>query len=150
MRQTRSLRVNAPVTRVWELIDDSEKLPLWMPNIVSTRYPDGKPEGNPIGTRFIQELKEGQTTSSYEGEVTEYQPGRLLGVMLRPQAFVMHVVYHVEGDEDWTRLDYGCVVEPTTWKGRFVLIVGKRMLKAILDQQLALLKHVAETGTPAI
>ena len=57
------------------------------------------------------------TVSTYEGEVTEYQPGKLLGVLLRPQAFAIHVVYHVEGDEDWTRLDYGCDVKPTTWRG---------------------------------
>lgn len=144
MRQTRSIRVNAPPHKVWELIDDDSKLPLWMPHIVSTRYPDGKPKGNPIGARFIQEMREGDGVSSYEGEVTEYQPGTLLGVLLRPKAFAIHAVYHVSGDEDWTRLDYGCDVKPRHWRGWLMLALSKRMLNRILDQQLARLKLVAE------
>ncbi len=150
MRQTRRLRVNAPANKVWDLIDDDSKLPLWMPNIVSTCYPNGKPRDYLVGTRFIQEMNENGKISSYEGEVTEYQPGKLLGVLLLPEAFAIHVVYHVEGDEDWTVLDYGCDVKPKTWKGRFMLILGKKMLNGILDQQLARLKRVAETGKPAV
>ena len=134
MRQTRRLRVNAPVARVWELIDDDSKLPLWMPHIIATRYPQGKPKDNPVGTRFIQEMHDGDTTSTYEGEVTEYEAGTLLGVILRPQAFVMHVVYHVSGDDDWTVLEYGCDVHSTSWKGRLMLWLGRKTLNAILDQ----------------
>ena len=150
MRQTRSLRIMAPPERVWALIDDERKLPLWMPNVVSTRFPDGKPAGNPIGARFIQEMRVGDTLSSYEGEVTEYQPGKLLGVIMLPEAFAIHVVYHVEGDEDWTRLDYGCDMQPKTWKGRLMMYLGRKLMASILDQQLARLKLVAETGKPAV
>lgn len=150
MRQTRSLRVNAPAAKVWELIDDDRKLTLWMPHIVATRYPNGKPQVDRVGTRFVQEMTENGKISSYEGEVTEYEPGKLLGVLLRPEAFAMHVVYHVEGDEDWTRLDYGCDVKPTSWKGRLMLLVGKKMFNGILDQQLARLKRVAETGKASV
>lgn len=144
MRQTRRLRVNAPHHRVWELIDDDSKLSLWMPHIVSTRYPDGKPKGNPVGARFVQEMREGDKISTYAGEVTEYEPGKLLGVMLHPKAFAIHVVYHVSGDDDWTLLEYGCDVRATTWKGTMMLMLGKRLLSGILDQQLARLKLVAE------
>ena len=35
---------------------------------------------------IIQELREGDQVSAYEGEVTEYMPGKLLGTLLRPQA----------------------------------------------------------------
>ena len=144
MRQTRSLRINAPHQRVWELIADDAKLSSWMPNLVATRYPQGKPADNRIGTRFIQEMRQGDTIASYEGEVTEYQPGKLLGVLLRPEAFALHVDYHIEGDADWTRLNYGCDVKPTTWRGYLMVWYGKKMLNRILDQQLSLLKLVAE------
>ena len=78
MRQTRRLRIDAPVERVWELIDDDAKVSTWMPNIVATRYPGGKPKDNPVGARFIQEMRQGDRIDSYEGEVTEYERGRLL------------------------------------------------------------------------
>lgn len=144
MRQTRRLRINAPHHKVWELIDDDSKIPLWMPNIISTRYPQGKPRDNPVGTRFLQEMREGDKVSSYEGEVTEYEPGRLLGVVLEPKAFVIHVVYHVTGDEDWTLLEYGCDLRPTTWRGYLMVWYGRSILNRILDQQLARLRLVAE------
>lgn len=144
MRQTRSIRINAPPRKVWELISDDRKLPQWMPNVVRTTYPDGKPKGSQIGARFVQEMREGEAVSSYDGEITEYEEGRLLGKLLRPRAFAMHIVYHVEGDEDWTRLDYGCDVRPLTWRGYLMVWYGRRLLNGILDQQLARLKLVAE------
>ena len=150
MRQTRRLRVNAPPERVWELIDDDSKLSLWMPHIISTRYPDGIDKANPVGTRFVQEMKEGDKIASYEGEVTEYEAGKLLGVMLQPDAFAIHAVYHVTGDEDWSLLEYGCDVKPRSWKGWIMLALGKKLLNSILDQQLARLKIAAETGKPAV
>jgi hypothetical protein len=144
MRQTRSIRINAQPQSVWELISNDKKLPLWMPNIVSTKYPAGKPKGNPVGAKFVQEMRDGETVSAYEGEITEYQEGKLLAKLLRPQAFAMHMVYHIEGDDDWTRLDYGCDVRPTTWRGYLMVWYGRKLLNSILDQQLARLKLVAE------
>lgn len=148
MRQTRSIRINAPPPTVWELVADEDKLPLWMPNVVRTTYPKGKPKGNPIGAKFVQELRNGEATSSYEGEITEYQEGKLVAKLLRPEAFAMHIVYHVEGDEDWTRLDYGCDLRPNTWRGYLMTWYGRKLLNSILDQQLARLKLVAEGRYP--
>jgi hypothetical protein len=144
VRQVRRIRINAAPEKVWELIDDEAKIPSWMPHIVATRYPDGKRRDNPVGTRFVQEMREGDQIVSYDGEVTEYDRGRLLGVLLRPQAFAIHAVYHVSGDEDWTLLDYGCDVKPQTWRGYLMVWWGRRLLNSILDQQLARLKLVAE------
>ena len=147
MRQTRSIRINASPQKVWELIDDDDKVPKWMPHIVSTRYPEGRPMGDRKGARFVQEMRQGDVVSSYEGEITEYQQGKLLGVMTRPQAFAIHAVYHLSGDEDWTRLDYGCDVKPMTWRGYMMVWWARSVLNRILDQQLARLKWVAE-GKP--
>jgi hypothetical protein len=148
MRQTRRIRINAPVERVWNLIDDETKRPQWMPHVVATRFPDGKPKDNLKGTRFIQEMKEGEGVTAYEGEITEYQPGRMIAMMVRPQAFALHSVYHVEGDDDWTLLDYGCDVKPVTWRGYLMVWWGRQLLNSILDQQLGRLKRVAEGRQP--
>ncbi len=146
MRQTRSIRINAPPHAVWTLIDDETKRPLWMPHVVATRYPDGKPVGNRVGVRFIQEMRDanGEGVTGYEGQITEYKKGKLIAMMVRPEAFAIHSVYHLDGDEDWTRLDYGCDVKPTTWRGYLMVWWGRQLLNSILDQQLARLKQVAE------
>ena len=144
MRQTRRLRVNAPPQRVWELIDDDAKLSSWMPHIVATHYPDGRPATKAKGTRFRHEMTNGEQFVSYPGEITEYQPGTLLGMLLEPEALKMHAVYHVTGDDDWTMLEYGCDVRATSVRGWLLLWYGKKTLNRILDQQLALLRLVAE------
>lgn len=115
-----------------------------MPNVVATRYPAGRPRGNPIGTRFVQEMRDGEISSSFEGEITEYEEGRLIGKLMWPEAFAMHVVYHVVGDQDWTLLEFGCDVKPKTWRGYLMTWYSRRLLISILDQQLARLRLTAE------
>ncbi len=144
MRQTRRIRINAAQHRVWELLDDDSKLQSWMPHIVAVHYPDGRPKGDQVGARFVHEMRQGDQVSSYEGQITEYRQGELLAMMVRPQAFAMHAVYHLSGDDDWTLLEYGCDVKPTTWRGYLMVWYGRRLLNSILDQQLARLKLVAE------
>jgi hypothetical protein len=147
MRQLRRIRIKAPPDKVWELIADDSKLPQWMPHIVATRYPRGKPKGNPVGARFVQDMRQGDSLSSYEGEITEYQRGSLFGVLLQPEAFAIHVVYHVTGDEDWTLLEYGADIRPRTARGWLMVWWGRRALGTILDQQLARLRLVAEASS---
>lgn len=144
MRQTRRIRINAPTTRVWELVDDDDNISRWMPQVVRVTYPDGKPKVKAPGVKFAHELKMQAGQSSYQGEITEYRPGSLVGMLVEPQAFKMHVVYHVTGDEDWTLLEYGCDVRPANWRGWLILALSKKQLSRIIDQQLALLKLVAE------
>ena len=67
--------------------------------------------------------------------------------LMQPEAFAIHAVYHVSGDEDWTRLDFGCDVKPMTWRGYMMVWWMRKTLNRILDQQLARLKWVAE-GRP--
>ena len=74
--------IHATIARVWALLDDDEKLSLWMPQLVEINYPDGKNRDAPVGTRFTQKLKEGGRIREYQGEVTAYEAPYLLGVRL--------------------------------------------------------------------
>jgi uncharacterized protein YndB with AHSA1/START domain len=147
MQIERKLRISAPAERVWALIDDDRNHPKWMPNVIGTRYPDGRPRGDPVGTRFVQRMNENGKVSEYEGQVTAYEPGRMLAVRLTPEAFAITVCYVVDGDEDWTLLQYACQLRARSVKGWLMMHLGKRMLQSILEQQLVRLKIVAETGT---
>lgn len=146
MRIERKLRINAPVERVWTMIDDDRNHAKWMPNVIGIRYPDGRPQGDPVGTRFVQRMNENGKVSEYEGEVTAYEPGRMLAVRLLPEAFTITVCYVVDGDEDWTLLQYACQMRARSIKGWMMMRLGSKMLESILEQQLTRLKFVAETG----
>lgn len=54
MEIARTVNIGAPIERVWPLLDDDRNLQLWMPDVIETSYPHGKPEGDPVGTRFVQ------------------------------------------------------------------------------------------------
>ena len=151
MRLARQVLIDAPPARVWALIDDDRNLALWMPNLIGTRFPDGRPDAKAgasrVGTRFIQTLQvEGGGTSEYAGEVTEYKPGQMLGTRLTPQAFTVDVRYYVTADpeHDGTALVYTCRTRANTWYGWGMLMIGSKMLGPIADAQLAALRRAAE------
>lgn len=148
MRLARTVLIDAPTDRVWALLDDERNIPQWMPHVVGTRFPDGKPAGDPVGARFIQTLQENGRTSEYIGEVTAYKPGHMLGLRLIPQAFVVDVCYYVTSDAEraCTELVYTCETRANGWYGMVMLVLGRTMLANIADQQLARLKQVAEGG----
>ena len=41
--------IAAPVPVVWSFLDDDNKLPLWMPEVVDISYPDGQNRRGPSG-----------------------------------------------------------------------------------------------------
>ena len=151
MRLVRQILIDAPGPRVWALVDDERNLPLWMPLVLGTRHPDGSAGGKKVGARFIQTLQEhphetGGKTSEYAGEVTEYKPGQLIGMRLRPEAFTVDVRYYVARDPDYdcTRLVYTCDTRANSWYGWAMLMIGAKTLGRIADQQLAGIKRAAE------
>ena len=106
MNETYSQVIAAPVTRVWELIDNHENLRLWMDGLEDTTYPDGLDRSRPIGTRFVQRIREGGRVAEYQGVVTAYEHLRHLGIEIGNRAFTMDVDYRLTPVEQGTRLDY--------------------------------------------
>ena len=107
-----------------------------------------RPAGNKVGVCFIQTMQEEGHTSEYAGEVTAYKPGQMIGMRLVPQAFTIDVRYFVARDEDHdcTRLVYTCESKANSWYGWGMLMIGRKMLGRVADQQLASLRRAAEDG----
>jgi uncharacterized protein YndB with AHSA1/START domain len=149
MQIATTVEIGAPLDRVWPLINDDENLKLWMPDVVETTYPEGKPEGDPVGTRFLQRIREGGRISTYQGEVTAYEPGRLLGIRLGDaRHFVTDVTYRLSEEGPETRLDYACRVTLLSWIARVMIPIGAPMMRRIVKRHMANLQRVAEEGAP--
>lgn len=149
MQIAQTLEIAAPRDRVWPLLDDDENLKLWMPDVVDTTYPDGKPEAgsqlSPVGTRFLQRIREGGRISTYEGQITAYEPQRLLGIRLGDNRhFFTDVTYRLSGEGGTTRLDYTCDVALTSRLGRIMIWIGGPMARRIIKRHMANLKRLAE------
>lgn len=137
--------INAPIARVWSLLEDDEKLPLWMPQIVEINYPYGKHRDAPVGTRFTQKLKEGGRVRAYQGEVTAYEAPYLLGVRLFDDNFAVDVTYRLTADGDKTTLDYRADVTLKSVIARIMGTLFGWLTKRLIRQLMGNLKRVAET-----
>ena len=89
MRVVTTVQVDAPLEKVWPVLDEDENLKLWMPDVIETTYPDGKPEGDPVGTRFVEprhgSFSTGTTRQSMKG-IMATGPGIAISGSASPRA----------------------------------------------------------------
>jgi uncharacterized protein YndB with AHSA1/START domain len=142
---TYSVDINAPIETAFRMVDDDEKIKEWGQGIESIEYPDGQDRDNPVGTRFIQKIREGGRVADYEGEVTAYQPPHHLGVTFGSKQFTMQVDYRFTETPTGTRLDYTGEIIRTTLVGRIMMVLFGWLTQRILKKQMAALKALAES-----
>lgn len=138
--------IAAPLERVWELIDDDENLKRWMDGLVDTSYPDGLDRTRPVGTRFVQRIKEGGRVSEYEGVVTAYDRLKHLGIEIGNRVFTMGVDYRLTSVPGGTRLDYTAVMRRGGGFIRVMTVLFGWLTRKILRKQMAKLKALAEAA----
>ena len=152
MNERFSMVIAAPVERVWELIDDDANLKRWMDGLVDTSYPDGIDRAQPVGTRFVQRIREGGRISEYAGVVTAYDRLKHLGIEIGNRVFTMAVDYRLAGVPEGTRLDYTAVMRRGGGFIRVMTVLFGWLTRKILRKQMAKLKALAEapaTRVPA-
>lgn len=134
----------APIETVFGFLDDDEKMKLWMEGLESTEYPNGKKEGDPVGTEFIQTIREGGQLQTYTGTVTEYEPPEFLGVELQSSAFRIHVTYELTSLGRKTQLDYCCELVFASLFHKIIGVLFCGLTKRILKTQMKKLGELAE------
>jgi uncharacterized protein YndB with AHSA1/START domain len=148
MKIRTTVEIAAPIERVWPLIGDDKNIPLWMPEIVETRYGDEHDRMKPVGARFTQKIKEGGRIKEYAGLVTAFEQGRLLGIRLSDKHFDVDVLYKLSEHGRSTRLDYSCEMALHGWVARIMSVLARPLTRRILGRHMASLKRVAESDSP--
>jgi uncharacterized protein YndB with AHSA1/START domain len=144
MHLTYSMEMRAPVEKAFSLVEDPEKLKLWMDGLQDTTYLNGHDPHNPQGAKFKQKIKEGGRVAEYDGEVIAYQKPHLLGVRIGNKHFAVDVHYRFAAVTGGTRLDYSCDLHKTsllTWVMGFLF---GWLTKRILRKQMRKFKELAE------
>ncbi len=149
MNVTYSQHIDAPIETVFDFVDDDEKLPLWLHGLEETRYPDGRDPANPVGTRFVQKIREGGRVQEYEGEVVAYEKPHHLAILIGNKSFCVRVDYRFREENGGTRLDYSCEPVRATWVVRFLFFAFHWLTMRILRKQMASLKELAEQASAA-
>jgi uncharacterized protein YndB with AHSA1/START domain len=145
MRITYQLDIEAPIGAVFEQIDDDQKLKLWMEGLEETVYPSGRDPQNPLGTRFIQKIREGNRVGEYAGEVIAYEKPKRLAIDIGNRQFTMRVDYRLSPTPAGTRLDYSAETIKATWLVRLLGKLFSAFTRRLLDRQMKKLKEVAES-----
>ena len=134
---------------VWALIDDPELLPLWMPDVIETIYPDGRPSASLVGTRFAQRVRERGRVTEYQGVVTGYDLGHYLAIDLTQPMFKISVAYRLSPAPTGTRLDFTGDLVMHNPLMNLMATAAWPLTRSILKRQISDLKRVAEALPPA-
>ncbi len=137
-------QTTAPVPIVWSSLDDDRKLPLWMTEVVDMSCPDGRNSEDPVGTRFLQTLREGGHEKTYDGLITAFDPRRLLGVRLTDGRFGIDLRYKPGPTEQGTQLDFTADLALQSLLAKVLGFLFKPLNMSILRRHMANLKRVAE------
>lgn len=143
---TVSTLIDAPVGRVWEIVEPIERHVDWMADAVAIRFVNEQTRGT--GTRFLCDTKIGPFTLVDEMTITSWEPNRAMGVMhtgvvTGTGEFTMSP----EGDGR-TRFTWEEDLKFPWWLGGPVgaLIGGQVVLKLVWRRNLKRLKRLVESA----
>jgi uncharacterized protein YndB with AHSA1/START domain len=146
MSVSKTLQIAASPARVWQLLDDPDQLPLWLPEVVETTYPNGRPKSRGVGVKFMQTVNQRGEIKTYHGEVTAFEHGRQLGIRLTDDSMTIEALYQIARDGSGTRLDFTGDVKARSPLMNMMMMVAWPMSRAIMLQQIQRLKDVAEAS----
>jgi uncharacterized protein YndB with AHSA1/START domain len=146
MNCTYTLHINAPIARVFSLVDEEKNLKKWLDGLEETIFPEGYEQSKGVGTKFKQRIKEGGRVNEYDGEVIAYEKPSHLGIVLGNKHFTVKVDYRFTADGDQTRLDYQSQLIRAGWFMRLMCKLFSGFSERILDKQMKKLKALAEAS----
>ncbi len=141
---TYTIEIQAPIETVFHCINDNEKQKIWMEGLQETKYPEGLDLDNPIGTKFIQKIKEGGRVIEYKGEVIAYDEPTLCAVQIGNNSFSVKAFYELSKTEEGTRLDYRAEMGTANLLTKVMGFLFSGMTKRILHKQMMNLKRLSE------
>jgi hypothetical protein len=142
-----SIEIDASVDRVWQVVEPVERHVDWMHDAVAIRFKDQQTRG--VGTQFTCDTKVGPLKLVDHMEITEWQPGRAMGV--RHTGIVtgsgMFTLTPIDLDRR-TRFTWAEELIFPWWLGGPVgaFVGGKLVMKAIWRRNLRELRAIVETA----
>lgn len=73
-----SIEIDAPPATVWDVVEPVERHVDWMHDAVAIRFQTDQTRG--VGTRFLCDTKVGPIKLVDQMEITEWEPGEVMGV----------------------------------------------------------------------
>jgi len=117
MRFSSSVEINAPVEKVWALVDKIEEWPQWMPSIKKIERVSEGPLT--VGSQLSVTVKVSRLTVNLPMTITEFVPERSVVILGRALGTNLTRFYTLEPVNGKTRLTIGGEVSgPLAWLAR--------------------------------
>ncbi len=144
MRYSHSVEIDAPIERVFDLLEDPEKQALWIEGLEETVFTSRPAGSSPVGARFVQRMRGGRAGAQFEGEITAYEKPRRFAFRIGNDAFAAELDYRLERRERLTTLSCTVTVVNRTPLTRLSGVLMGPATRRMAKSQLKRLKAVAE------
>ncbi|MGL6234366.1 MAG: SRPBCC family protein [Segniliparus sp.] len=139
-----TLEVHAPAERVFAVLDDMAKTPLWLKRCTQIDKLDQGP--NAVGTRLRYHYKDGGRAGVMEGSIVALVPGRQLTMSYTDKMMDVTVDFvAAPSAEDRASLTHTVTIE-TKGFGKLVTPMVKRQLPGQTIDAMTSLKALVESG----
>ena len=139
-----SVLIEAPVQRVWDIVEPIERHVDWMADAVAIRFTGAQTRG--VGTRFECDTKVGPITLVDEMTITSWEPGREMGVRHSGVVTGTGVFTLEPAGATATRFTWAEDLVFPWWLGGPIgaFVGGKVVMRLIWKRNLRKLKSLAE------
>ena len=113
MKTQESIKINAPINKVFDYITEPDKQKLWVDGLIHTEFHIKKGENNPIGSQFKQRLIKGhkKTTYEFQCEILDYAKPNKYAVKINGNDFIAEIRYDLEEIDGQTQLNSETIME---------------------------------------
>lgn len=144
MTYSHSVEIEAPIGRVFDLLENPEKQTLWMGGLEQTVFTSQPADNSRVGARFVQRMRGGRSGAEFEGEITVHEKPHRLAFRVGNTAFSADFDYRLERKERVTVLSCTVAVVNRTPLTRLSGVLMGPATRRMAKSQLKRLKAVAE------
>jgi len=146
-----STEIDAPPATVWAVVEPVERHVDWMHDAVAIRFTSDQTRG--VGTEFLCDTKVGPIKLVDRMEITEWEPGSVMGVrhtgiVTGVGRFTLEPLDAPHGDPRRPRFTWAETLTFPWWMGGPLgaLVGGRLALRPIWKRNLRNLRRLVETG----
>jgi uncharacterized protein YndB with AHSA1/START domain len=139
-----SIEIDAPISKVFDVLNDADKHNLWLEGLEETIREPGYDPKHPVGSTFIQKIRDGKRLDVYHGEIVSYQKPKHLGVEVSNDGMTAKVDYRLKSVKKKTHVDFTSQLEFKSLAFKLLVNLSQPMLRGVINKQLKSLKELVE------
>jgi uncharacterized protein YndB with AHSA1/START domain len=139
-----SIEIDAPMSKVFDVLNDADKHKLWLEGLEETIREPGYDPKHPVGSTFTQKIRDGKKLDVYDGQVVAYEKPKHLGVQVSNGGMTANVDYRLKSLKKKTQLEFSSDLQFKNLAFKLLVNLSQPILRGIIEKQLKSLKELVE------